>query len=218
MLRKILLDCGIVSSLLYVGADIFGAMRYEGYSYTAQTISELSAIGAPTASLIAPLYTTYSVLMVAFGAGVWSSAGRTRALRVTGALLAAIGIFGMSVWPHFPMHMREALAAGGRTETDTMHVVSAGVVSAMILLAIGFGASAFGRRFRFYSFATIVVLLVSGVLTAMGAPLIEANLPTPWIGVTERINIGGYLLWVVVLAIGLLRGRDAAIHRPRWQP
>jgi hypothetical protein len=34
---------------------------------------------------------------------------------------------------------------------------------------------------------------------------VEANLPTPWAGVTERISIGGYLAWQVVLAIALLR-------------
>ena len=33
----------------------------------------------------------------------------------------------------------------------------------------------------------------------------EANLLTPWAGVAERISIGGYLLWQVVLAIALLR-------------
>jgi hypothetical protein len=32
-----------------------------------------------------------------------------------------------------------------------------------------------------------------------------ANEPTPWMGVWERINIFAYLLWALVLAIGLLR-------------
>ena len=35
----------------------------------------------------------------------------------------------------------------------------------------------------------------------------EANLPTPWAGVTERISIGGYLLWQAVLAVALMRAR-----------
>jgi hypothetical protein len=34
-------------------------------------------------------------------------------------------------------------------------------------------------------------------------------LPTPWMGVWERINIYAYMLWVVVLATALLRGRMA---------
>jgi hypothetical protein len=47
-------------------------------------------------------------------------------------------------------------------------------------------------------------------LTFIEAPGIAANLPTPWIGVWERINLGVFLLWVVVLAVALLRGTAAA--------
>lgn len=74
-----------------------------------------------------------------------------------------------------------------------------------ILLIIGFGATAFGKRFRLYSIGTILVLLVFGALTGLDGPRIQANLPTPWVGVMERICIFGSMLWVAVLAIALLR-------------
>ena len=51
MLRRGLLVCGVLSSLLYVAMTIFVARQWDGYSSTSQTISELSAIGAPTRSL-----------------------------------------------------------------------------------------------------------------------------------------------------------------------
>ena len=44
-LRKALLACGIVSSLLYVVMNVVGAALYPGYSLGSQTISELYAIG-----------------------------------------------------------------------------------------------------------------------------------------------------------------------------
>ena len=88
MARKLLFFCGILSSLLYVGTDVLGTMRLEGYSFTSQTVSELSAIDAPSRPLVVPLFLTYSVLVIAFGLGVWGSAGRKRALRVTAGLLA----------------------------------------------------------------------------------------------------------------------------------
>ena len=75
-------------------------------------------------------------------------------------------------------------------------------------LATGVGATAFGKRFRLYSIASIVVLLAFGVLTFLEAPRLQANLPTPWIGLWERINIGVFLLWIVVLAIALLPTPD----------
>jgi len=46
-------------------------MLSDGYSSTSQTISELFAIDAPSTSLVVPLFLTYSLLMIAFGVGVW---------------------------------------------------------------------------------------------------------------------------------------------------
>jgi hypothetical protein len=49
------------------------------------------------------------------------------------------------------------------------------------------------------------ILLAFGGLTIADASRVDANLPTPWPGLWERINIGVVLLWIVVLAIVLLR-------------
>ena len=121
--------------------------------------------------------------------------------------MGAHGVIGLA-WP--PMHQRAVLATGGGTLTDTMHIVFAMVTVLLMLLAIGFGAAAFGKRFRLYSIATMVILVAFGALTGLDGPRIAANLPTPWVGIWERINIGVFLLWVVVLAITLLRVRDTA--------
>ena len=144
------------------------------------------------------------LLVAAFGWGVWQSAGRNRAVRIVGGLILAYASLGL-LWPFAAMHQREVLAAGGGTLSDTMHVVLGGVTVFLMFLAIGFGATAFGKRFRLYSIASIVVLLAFGALTFLEAPRLRANLPTPWIGLWERINISVFLLWVVVLATVLLR-------------
>jgi hypothetical protein len=194
--------CGIASSLLY-GLMIW-AIRYEGYDLFSQVPSELSAIGAPTQSLWVLLGSIYTLLVAAFGSGIWRSAGRNRAVRMVGGLFLAYASLGL-VWPFAPMHQREVLAAGGGTFSDTVHVVLGGVTVLLMFLAIGFGATAFGKRFRLYSIASIVVLLAFGGLTFSEAPGLQANLPTPWIGLWERINITVFLLWVVVLATMLWR-------------
>jgi len=200
--RKALLVCGIASSLLY--AAMIWAVRYEGYSPISQVPSELTAIGAPTQALWARLGWIYTMLVTAFGFGLWKSAGRNRAVRIAGGLILAYASLGL-LWPFAAMHQREVLAAGGGTLSDTMHVVLGGVTVFLMFLAIGVGATAFGKRFRVYSIATIVVLLVFGGLTFLEAPRLQANLPTPWIGLWERINISVFLLWIAVLATALLR-------------
>jgi hypothetical protein len=212
MVRKLLLICGIVSSLLY-GAMI-GVIRFEDYSPISQTVSELSAIGAPTRPLWMLLGSVYDAFVVAFGLGVWMSAGGKRGLRVVGGLLVAFGMLGW-VWPFASMHQREVLAAGGGTLSDTLHIILGMVSVLFMLVAIGFGTTAFGKRFRLYSIVTILILLVFGALTGFDGPRIAANLPTPWVGLWERINIGVFLLWVVVLAIALLRAQK---ERPQDVP
>jgi len=49
------------------------------------------------------------------------------------------------------MHPREVLASAASTVGDTMHIVLSGVTVLFMLLAIGSGAAAFGKRFRLLS-------------------------------------------------------------------
>jgi hypothetical protein len=90
-----------------------------------------------------------------------------------------------------------------------MHVPMTAVMSLFMLLAMGFGAALLGRRFRYYSYATIATLIVFGVMTSLQAGKMVANEPTPWMGIEERINIYATMLWVAMLAIGLLRAKEA---------
>jgi hypothetical protein len=47
--------------------------------------------------------------------------------------------------------------------------------------------------------------MLFGFLTGRDAPNLEENLPTPWMGVYERLAIGVFMTWIVVLSIFLLR-------------
>lgn len=77
-------------------------------------------------------------------------------------------IFGL-FWP--PMHLRGA----GFTLTDTLHIVFAAVTVLIFILEIGFGAAAFGKRFRLYSIATLLVFVVFGTLTGLDGPRIAVS-------------------------------------------
>ena len=196
--RKALLLCGVLAPALYVAMLVVVPMGWEDYSSASQTVSELSAIDAPTRPLWVVLGVGYALLTTAFALGVLASAGRSRALRAAGGVLVAQSLVSL-FWP--PMHLRGTEP----TLTDTMHIAFAMAWLLLMLVAIGFGAAALGRRFRLYSGATVAVFVVFGALTMPDGARIAANLPTPWVGVWERINIGASLLWIVVFAAALLR-------------
>ena len=196
-MAKILLICGMLSSLLYVLMNIFVPMGFEGYSIPSQTVSELSAIDAPTRTLWVWLAVLYIFLFAAFGWGVRKSADGNRSLRIVAGLIMVYVLIKL-YWP--PMHLR-----GNKPGlTDTLHIIWAMTTLLLMMFIMGFGAAALGKGFRFFTIVTFVVFITFGVLIGMEAPGIPRNLPTPHIGTWERINIGAYMLWVIVFAIALL--------------
>jgi hypothetical membrane protein len=220
-LWRVLLACGALSSIVYVGTDILGGLRYPGYDFTSQVISELGAIGAPTSAFVAQLFTVSAVLTLAFGIGVFRQGRTSRTLRITGALLIGMIVAGQG-FALFPMQQREVTTLAH----DAPHIITGAVVVVLMLLAIGIGAFALGKRFRVYSFLTIAVLVVSGVALGIYTPKVAAHEPTPGLGIVERINVYAIYTWIAVLSIALLRQQtlDAhpqkssspgAIHRPR---
>jgi len=203
--NKVLLICGILYPLLYVGTDILAGTLYPSYSFINQAISEESAIGAPTRSLVVPLLFIGTVIALAFGWGVWRSAGRNRALRITGGLLILIGLVGLA-WTPFPMHLGEPMSSFA----NTIHSIFASVQVILVLLTIGFGATAYRNWFRYYSIVTILALFAAGLVSFWLAASGNNPFAPPWFGLIERINVYGYLLWIAVLAIILLRA-DIAV-------
>ena len=149
MLRKILLGCGIVSSVLYVISDVIGALCYPGYSYTDQEFSELTAQGSPVRPLMIALNEIpYTLLVLAFAVGIWESAGRRRAGRITAAMLIGYALTGVVTGVIFPMPTREVLAAGEGTLRNAMHPPGTIVMSLVFVLAVVFGSTLLGKRFR----------------------------------------------------------------------
>jgi hypothetical membrane protein len=203
MLRKFLLACGIVAPVLYGVTTMIAPLRWEGYSAASQTISELFAVEAPTKAFVDPPLIVYSLLVYAFGVGVWLSAGGKPALRMAAGGMVAKEVLGLVVQLFFPMHLR----SGEATFSDAMHAIltAAGVLA--MLIAMAFGAAALGKRFRLYSIATFLVFLLMAILSFWDAGRMAQGLPTPWMGVWERILIYGYLLWQAVLAITLWRAQ-----------
>ena len=102
-----------------------------------------------------------------------------------------------------PMHLRGSEGS----LTDTLHIIATVFDLILMLAVMVFGAVAGGKWFRLYTYATLLLFVATGAWSLMDGFRIAANLPTPWLGVRERITIYGYMLWMVVLALELWRAR-----------
>jgi hypothetical protein len=219
LVRKVLLGCGIASSVLYVVTDVIASRRYPGYSYADQQISELLAKGAPSRPfMVAANLIPYDLLLVAFAAGVWAVAGRTRAGRITAAGLLGFAVLGTLGGGIFEMEQREVMAAGQDTLRGSMHLPATGLMTLSLLVAMISAATLLGKRFRYYSYVTIPTMLAFGLWVGTQVGQLRANQPTPWMGLEERVSSYSMMLWVAVLAIGLWRAQGAIAPRQLGQP
>jgi hypothetical membrane protein len=204
LLTKVLLGCGIASSLLYAVTEISAGMRWEGYDWTARMLSDLLAVSAPTRGFIVPPMIAYNVLVLAFGAGVWLCR-RNRATAVAGVLVVVYALVSMLGLMVFPLDYRVQGSGAG------MHMAATFALIVLMFLFIASAAAGSGLAFRLYSMVTVLAIVAGASLAGMQIPRIEAGLPTPGLGVFERLDIYAMLAWVVAYALTLWP-RDGLPH------
>jgi len=147
-----------------------------------------------------------------FAVGVSASA-RGRRGRVAGSLLLGYAAFSAAGGLLFFMDQRQVLEAGEGARARDARTGDPRPVSLFLVGAMAFAATLVGRWFRYDTYATIVILVVCGLLTSLYIPRFDIGEPTPWVGITERINIYATMLWMAVLAIGLLRAPARNLER-----
>jgi hypothetical protein len=189
--RRALLAAGALSSLLYVVAtDVVAASMWDGYRRTEQMVSELFAVGSPGRDVLLPFTWVYTVLFTAFGVGVWNSVRGNRALRIGGGLLIGYGLWNI-MGALFPLTL-------GDDASIPMHILATNIQLALMVAAMCFVAAGFHSRMRVYSIVSLAASAVMGMVAFMAAPG-----PNLVLGISERISIGAFLLWVAVLAVAL---------------
>ncbi len=198
MARRVLLICGVVSSAFYLAAiDVLAPIVHPGYhGYTSQMVSELLALGAPTRPLLVVPMLLYNLLVFAFAAGVWVSAEGRGARVLTAVALVGYGVSSTVGLLLAPMDLRSA----GISNQTLLHIWATAVQGLFIVLVLVFGVFVHTGRFRRYAVATLVTCVVFGALASLEA----AQSSMHWIGLTERVNIYAWMVWLAALALSLL--------------
>ncbi len=208
MLQNILLFCGIFAPLLNLGTDWLAGRLLKGYSFTAQSMSELSAAGSPTRPLAVSLTLVASALMIAFGVGVWRAAGQTFPPRAVAGLVIGNAALGLIATIFFPTRFGERPNFGD----PGVIIMFLGVVC--FVLAMVVGAVAFSSWLRILSVGIPVSYVLLAILRFTTVASASAGGEAALVGAQERTMAYSFLLWVMALAIHLLllssRGVDSA--------
>ncbi len=202
-MKKFLLFCGLAAVALYISTAIVGAALYPGYSHLVNAISELLSVGAPNKAVLDVIFNIYGALLLLFAIGGFIAVKPNKKIARWGM---GIFIFMQVVsfsWGFFPMDVpgTEPTFAG------MMHNVIGGFVALttiIIPLLVGLGVknSACGKKFALYSYISAAIIFVFG----LGGVILVAN-GGQIFGLTERITIGTFEIWVAVTALMLLQGR-----------
>jgi hypothetical protein len=187
---------GVGAVALYVFATILGRILDPSYSHARHPVSELISSEAPDRMLLGALFITYNVMLLLFGLGLVRGVRRSRALRVGFAFIVVIAVGGVLLVTPFP---QDSLGETG-TPAGAVHIALAAVVSLLTVATAFLLGSALQRDLSWvavsrFSFVMGFVILITG---ALAGSIVAVGGPAP--GLFERLTIGAFLLWVLVVA------------------
>jgi hypothetical protein len=188
---------GALAPVVYLIAVLVGGYLWQGYSHYGETVSTLTSAGAPNQAVMVPLFAIYNIFVIALAAGLYLSVEGKKP-RVTSALMAAAGIAGLVLFA-FPQDYPQGPPV---TFTGTMHVAVAGIIALVSLLAIAalFFELRHVKGWTNIAKISIIILPIAVVLGGFGA----ASITTAYAGLAERLSIGTILVWLEVVAVGVI--------------
>lgn len=199
---------GLLAVVLYVGTTVVGGLLVPGYSHIGDPVSQLTAPSTPHRGWWALGYVAYNLAVAVFATGIWQLARRGRPLRAAAVLLVVGVVAGIAQVTAFPQDDgRDPVTTAG-----TLHLWLAGVsalttVAVCALCGVGLRHLEGWRAVSTFSYAVAAAILVSGGIAA-------ALVTSTSMGLFERVPIGLFLAWIVVVALHrLLRLAAPAVIR-----
>jgi hypothetical membrane protein len=199
-LNVLAVAAGILAPILYALTVILGAALTPGYSHVTNAISELIAAGAAAKPLLDPLFALYNLLIVTFAFGL-RQAFRRRGVDLSllsPLFLGLVGTFGLLMWPFPQDPVGEAATVGGIVHLVLAAGQSVGTMLAILFMAVSLRRYPVWHRFSAYCLVTLAAIFLSGIAAALAAASLS-----PSFGLVERVTIGLFLQWVLVVAVTL---------------
>ena len=196
--------CGIISLLSYTAMVVFSPLAYPGYDWLSMAVSDLSAVGAPSAELAGQLNALYGPcgLVSIMAVCVAAKNLKTRILRLGIYFFAAMEWISDVGYKLFPW---VADADSGHPQNIMHLIVTALVVifslAALILSIIG--AEKEGMKSLFIWACVCLTAMLLG-------PIGTGIMPKAVFGLFERFSTFSAITFNAVLGVFLLRGEFGA--------
>lgn len=194
---RILGIIGALAPLVYLITVIVGGVLWQDYSHIRDTVSTLTSAGAPNQQVMVPLFAIYNIFVIALAAALYIGVSGKKP-RLTSALIAATGIDGLVLFA-FPQDYPQGPPV---TFTGTMHVAVAGIGALVSLLAMAalFFELRHVRGWGTIAKISIILLSIAIACGGFGA----ASITTAYAGLAERLSIGTILVWIEIIALGVI--------------
>ncbi len=184
---------GMVSLLSYTAMVVFSPLAYPGYDWLSMAVSDLSAVGAPSAELAERLNTLYGPCAIVSVMAVWAGVAerKSKPLKAGVACFAAMEWVSKAGYGLFPWVQGESAALF----QNTMHLVVTALVvvlsiAALVLIAIG------GRKEALVSLSGwAIACLAAMTFGAIGTGV----MPKAVFGLFERLSTFSAVVFNAVL-------------------
>lgn len=200
---------GIISLLSYGAMVFFSPLAYPGYDPLSMAISDLSAVGAPSAALAERLNALYgpAAVVSAMAVCVGASACRSKLLKTGIGLFAAMEWISTAGYRMFPLVMGEDMSSF----QNVMHILVTVLVVALSVLSLAL-ILAGGRIEGLPSLSLAAGLcLLCMMAGAMGTGLMPGGV----FGLFERLSAFSAVVFNAFLGFFLWTGRFPEEERNR---
>ncbi len=190
---------GILSLLSYTAMVLFSPLAYPGYDWLSMAVSDLTAVGAPSAALAERLNALFGPCAVVSVMGVCVGAAgcRSKLLKTGIGFFAAMEWITVAGYRMFPLVREEAPSSF----QNVMHIVVTVLVVlfsivSLVLIAVG-GRKEPMRSLSRWAAACLAAMMIGALGTGF--------LPSAVFGLFERFSTFSAVVFNAVLGICLLR-------------
>lgn len=158
VLQIVLLSCGILAPVLLFTSDRLVGSLIKGYSFKAQSMSDIYSRGSPKRSLAVWLSLASTFILTAFGIGVWSVTGRSVLMHIVSLFIIGNGLLGLIAASFFPYRY------GDRPKFQSANVIIMLFSVLCFVLAMVIAAVAISGWFRIFTIALPTVFILLAII------------------------------------------------------